>query len=98
MNMLPYAGDLTASRITYSDSSLGRSGTVVVLVSTLIALVPIFDFSPSAALSGMVAAAVVTAAMIAVARRMIGGYTGDVLGAVEQIAEVGFLLAIAAVR
>jgi adenosylcobinamide-GDP ribazoletransferase len=30
------------------------------------------------------------------ARRLIGGHTGDVLGAVEQVFETGFLLAAAA--
>jgi adenosylcobinamide-GDP ribazoletransferase len=30
------------------------------------------------------------------ARRLIGGYTGDVLGAVEQAFETAFLLAVAA--
>ena len=45
-----------------------------------------------ASLAGMAVAA--TAAL---ARRQIGGYTGDVLGASEQLFEVGFLLAVAAV-
>jgi adenosylcobinamide-GDP ribazoletransferase len=30
-------------------------------------------------------------------RKLIGGYTGDVLGAVEQMFEIGFLLGVAAV-
>ena len=30
------------------------------------------------------------------ARRLIGGWTGDVLGAVEQVAEVGLLLGVGA--
>jgi adenosylcobinamide-GDP ribazoletransferase len=30
------------------------------------------------------------------AKRLIGGHTGDVLGAVEQVFEVGFLLGAAA--
>ena len=32
------------------------------------------------------------------ARRLIGGYTGDVLGAIEQVFEIGFLLGVAAIR
>jgi adenosylcobinamide-GDP ribazoletransferase len=31
------------------------------------------------------------------ARKLIGGYTGDVLGAVEQMFEIGFLLGVAAI-
>ena len=30
-------------------------------------------------------------------RRLIGGYTGDVLGAIEQMFEIGFLLGVAAI-
>ncbi|MDB5503718.1 MAG: Adenosylcobinamide-GDP ribazoletransferase, partial [Tardiphaga sp.] len=29
-------------------------------------------------------------------RRLLGGYTGDVLGAIEQVFEIGFLLGVAA--
>jgi adenosylcobinamide-GDP ribazoletransferase len=34
--------------------------------------------------------------LLGAARRLIGGYTGDVLGAVEQIFEAGFILGVAA--
>ncbi len=44
---------------------------------------------------GLAAAAVLIAALIA--RRQLGGYTGDVLGALQQIAEIAMLLS-AAVR
>ncbi len=47
-------------------------------------------------LSAALAAALVAAAIAAVARRQVGGYTGDVLGAIEQAGEVAALLAIAA--
>jgi adenosylcobinamide-GDP ribazoletransferase len=43
--------------------------------------------------AGAVAAAVPALA----ARRLIGGRTGDILGAVEQMFELGFLLGVAAV-
>ena len=35
--------------------------------------------------------------VVALAERRIGGYTGDVLGAVEQMFEMGLLLGVAAV-
>lgn len=41
-------------------------------------------------------AVVLALALALAARRLIGGYTGDVLGAVEQMFELGFLLALAA--
>lgn len=49
--------------------------------------------------TGIVAAAAATVAVAAVgqyARRGIGGYTGDILGAAQQVAEVAILLAAAA--
>jgi adenosylcobinamide-GDP ribazoletransferase len=44
----------------------------------------------------LLAAAIGAWAMTEIARRQIGGYTGDVLGAIEQIAEIAMLLALAA--
>ena len=41
--------------------------------------------------------AVLAAWFSQIAGRLVGGYTGDVLGAVEQLFEVSFLIAIAAV-
>jgi adenosylcobinamide-GDP ribazoletransferase len=49
-----------------------------------------------AAVPAVAAAAVAAVAMLAIARRQIGGYTGDVLGATEQVAEIAMLLALAA--
>ena len=45
---------------------------------------------------GLALGALAAATMAFAARRLIGGYTGDVLGAVEQLFEVGFLLGAAA--
>lgn len=45
---------------------------------------------------GVALGALGAAAMAFSARRLIGGYTGDVLGAVEQLFEVGLLLGVAA--
>lgn len=45
----------------------------------------------------LLAAAVATVAVAALARRRLGGYTGDILGAVQQAAEITALLAYIAV-
>ncbi|HTO82680.1 MAG TPA: adenosylcobinamide-GDP ribazoletransferase [Methylomirabilota bacterium] len=50
-------------------------------------------------LSGVVALAIGVAiawSVAALARRQIGGHTGDVLGTVQQATEIGMLLALAA--
>jgi adenosylcobinamide-GDP ribazoletransferase len=96
MNTLPYAGDPSATRIAYSDGALDRSGAMTALLITLAALLPALIKSPSALFAGLILASLCTLAVVALARRLIGGYTGDVLGAVEQAAEIGFLLGLAA--
>jgi adenosylcobinamide-GDP ribazoletransferase len=59
-----------------------------VLVGALIALVLLGEAAPAALLAGAGCAL----AVALLARRRIGGYTGDVLGAVQQLAEIGVLL------
>jgi adenosylcobinamide-GDP ribazoletransferase len=49
------------------------------------------------AIPAVLAAAVAALAVARLARRQIGGYTGDVLGAAQQAAEIAVLLALAAV-
>ncbi|MBO9545150.1 adenosylcobinamide-GDP ribazoletransferase [Caulobacter sp.] len=70
--------------------------TSEVLVALLIAAWPLVLLPPSAALLGLAGGAALAIAMALLARRLIGGHTGDVLGAVEQLFEVGFLLGAAA--
>jgi adenosylcobinamide-GDP ribazoletransferase len=96
MTALPYAGDPEASRITYSATALDRSGATTALLVTLAALLPALLKSPSALFAGLILAALSALAAVALARRLIGGYTGDVLGTVEQMAEIGLLLGLAA--
>jgi adenosylcobinamide-GDP ribazoletransferase len=95
MSRLPYAGDPAATRISYSEVTLDRSGVLTVLIITLAALLPALIKAPSALFAGLILAGLSTLAVVALARRLIGGYTGDVLGAVEQAAEVAFLLGLA---
>ncbi len=55
-----------------------------------------FRINP-AVISGLLLGAVLAAAVTLWARKRINGYTGDVLGAIEQMFEIGFLLGVAAV-
>ena len=47
-------------------------------------------------LIGLVCGALLATLLARWSRRLIGGYTGDVLGAVEQVFEIGFLLGVVA--
>jgi len=96
MTALPYAGDPAASRITYSETAPDRPAAMTALLITMAALLPALLKAPSGLFGGLILGVVGTLAVVASARRLIGGYTGDVLGAVEQIAEIGLLLGLAA--
>ncbi len=71
-----------------------RTGEV--LVALLIAAWPLALLPPLAALTGVAGGAMLVLAISLLAKRLIGGHTGDVLGAAEQLFEVGFLLGVAA--
>ena len=64
------------------------------LIAVLIAIACLGETAPAALLAGVAGAL----AMALLARRQIGGYTGDVLGAVQQVAEIGVLLGALAAR
>ena len=96
MSALPYAGDPAATRISYSEAALDRAGATTAMLITLAALLPALIKAPSALFAGLILASLCALAVVALARRLIGGYTGDVLGAVEQVAETAFLLGLAA--
>jgi adenosylcobinamide-GDP ribazoletransferase len=49
----------------------------------------------SGALAAAIAALIACGAFLLVARARLGGYTGDVLGAVQQVGEITMLLTIA---
>ncbi len=68
-----------------------------VLVAAVLGLWPLLLVPPTAALVGLALAAALAIALALVARRLIGGYVGDVLGGIEQVAELGALLGLAAV-
>ena len=77
--------------------AVGRPARSVAAVALLMAVVIAFLLLPLGdAAVALAAAAVAAAATGLVARRAIGGYTGDVLGATQQVADVAILLVLAA--
>ena len=87
---------LPAARTDGLGASAGRpesAGTALALgIAAVLALV---GLGIGAGLVAFVAAAIVMAAIGALAKRQIGGQTGDVLGAIEQGGETAMLLAAA---
>ncbi|MBO9709487.1 MAG: adenosylcobinamide-GDP ribazoletransferase [Caulobacter sp.] len=66
------------------------------LIALVLGAWPLFLLGP-AGLAGAVIGAVLALLVTLTARRLIGGYTGDVLGALEQACELGVLLGVSAV-
>jgi adenosylcobinamide-GDP ribazoletransferase len=97
INALPYAGDTAAMKVSYSDAPVSAHDQRFALVVVLCALLPLAFVSILSVISGLLLGATLAAALTLWARRRINGYTGDVLGAIEQVFEIGFLLGVAAV-
>jgi adenosylcobinamide-GDP ribazoletransferase len=97
MNALPYAGDAAAMKVSYIDAPLSAHDRRFALLAVLCALLPLAFVSMLSVISGLLLGAALAAATAVWARQRINGYTGDVLGAIEQMFEIGFLLGVAAV-
>lgn len=93
MRLTPYAPSGEAGKWKPVPQGVRTSELVVAL---LIAAWPLALLPPGVALAGLAGGAVLAMLLALTARRLIGGHTGDVLGAVEQVFEVGFLLGAAA--
>ena len=93
MAVLPYAGDPASAKLAPAARpvSVGEA-----TVAVLLGLWPALLMTWPVVLAGMALAGAAAALTAVQARRLIGGYTGDVLGAVEQLAEAGLLLGAAA--
>ncbi len=80
-------------------SQAGRpTGMTLALTLILAAIVALALLGPLRGTAVMAAGLLGCLAIAAVARRLVGGYTGDVLGAVQQAAEILCLLTLAALR
>jgi adenosylcobinamide-GDP ribazoletransferase len=97
MNALPYAGDTAAMKVSYADAPVSTNDIWFALLVTGCTLVPLAMVSISSMISGLLLGALLAAALALWARRLIDGYTGDVLGAIEQMFEIGFLLGVTAI-
>jgi len=93
MAALPYAADPAASKLKPVAREVRAPE---VLMALAIGLAPLALLPPSVAAIATVAGAAAALWPALAAQRLIGGYTGDVLGAAEQAFETAFLVAAAA--
>jgi len=87
---------LPAARDDGLGSSAGRPETGTFLTALAVAAVTAFVLGGAGAWILLAAGGLATIAMMALAKRQIGGQTGDVLGATQQVSEIAILLAAAA--
>ena len=93
LRLMPYAGHADGAKWKPSPTGL----LVAELATALIlAAWPLVLLRPDLGGLGLATGAALALAPALLARRLIGGHTGDVLGAVEQVFELGFLLGVAA--
>jgi adenosylcobinamide-GDP ribazoletransferase len=97
LSRMTYQGDVAAMKVAYADSPIRPEEFRFALMVVIVALLPLAFVSVTAVASGLLLGGGLATALAAWSRRLIGGYTGDVLGAIEQIFEIGFLLGVAAV-
>lgn len=91
MTVMPYGGDPGMAKEGRPD----RASWGGLSIALLIALWPLIFLPVPAGVGGVAAGLIVAGVPVWLAWRLIGGRTGDVLGAVEQAFEIGFLLAVA---
>ncbi len=89
MAVLPYAGDAEAAKYKPVPQGVGIGP---VLIALAFAAWPFAAWPMPQMIPALACGAVLALVMALCARRLIGGVTGDVLGAIEQMFEIGFFL------
>lgn len=97
MSALPYAGNVATAKLSYPDSRFDAAKAIVAVMLTLLGLAWLIAAEPGAAACGLIGAVALGALPALAAARLIGGYVGDVLGATEQLTQIGMLLGVAAI-
>ena len=96
MALLPHVGDAAGSKSKPLADAMDALGLAKALLWTAPALVLLASAAGAgAALAATAGAAFAAWRMLALLRRRLGGYTGDGLGATQQVTEVAALLALA---
>jgi len=90
---MDYVRDDASSKARPLASRLGGGALMVALA---FGLLPLAALPPAQAVAGALLAMLASAWLAAKFRRWLGGYTGDCLGATQQLAELAFYLGLAA--
>ena len=101
VSRMAYAGELSSMKVAYAPSRPRVGEVCFAAAAVLLSATPLAALAQTHFLLepcvGLASGAGLAIAMAAWSKRLIGGYTGDVLGAIEQVFEIGFLLGVAGV-
>lgn len=97
LRTLKHTGDPASAKVSYLGRPVSGGEVLFGGLVVLLALLPLAAWSIPATMVALLLGALPVIWLCRVARRLVGGYTGDILGAVEQVFEIGFMLGVAAV-
>jgi adenosylcobinamide-GDP ribazoletransferase len=89
---MTYAGDADGAKVKPLATGLTSRELGI---AAIFGVAPTLLLDPTCFMLALIGGAVPALALAYQSQRLIGGYTGDVLGAIEQVFEIGFLLAVA---
>jgi adenosylcobinamide-GDP ribazoletransferase len=94
MATLRYVGDPTGAKLTPAAMTARPAEGLIAIVAGLTPF--LFWRLPIQSICAIIIAAVLVGLLAFTARKLVGGFTGDILGGVEQLAELGLMLGLAA--
>ncbi|ABD07979.1 cobalamin-5'-phosphate synthase [Rhodopseudomonas palustris HaA2] len=97
MSVLPYAGNVATAKLNYPTQRIGTADAIVAAAFTALGMMWLVIGDAGAAACGLAGAVIAGLLPALAAHRLLGGYVGDVLGATEQLAQIGLLLGVAAI-
>lgn len=95
MRLLPYAGDRASTKVKPVADGVGPVEVIIAVTFAALALVPAALLAPVGTAVALLVGCLCGGLVALQARRLIGGWVGDTLGACEQAFEIGFLVAFA---
>jgi adenosylcobinamide-GDP ribazoletransferase len=97
IELFDYVQDIDLSKVKpITDRSLGVTDLAVSLVTSLIVVMLLLVLNPIAGLLSIILAGFISYCFAQYSKKRIGGYTGDVLGAIQQLGEVTIYLCLVA--
>lgn len=98
IDLFDYVQDIDSSKIKpITEKKLTTKDYLLSIAITGLPILLLANIAPLATLFACLASSVIALSFMAYSKSRIGGYTGDVLGATQQLSELTFYLSLAAV-